>query len=61
MSRVRIDVTIFVGGRTIVHNCYPPFVDDSVQVATYIERIVNSIAPGAKFNVSNPVIEDGVL
>lgn len=61
MSNVRIDITIHVGSRTIVHNCYPPVVDDTTQVAKHIQKIVDSIAPGARYSVSNPVVEEGAL
>ncbi len=64
MSRVRIDISIQMSnGRSVVHNSYPPvaIIDDTEQVAAYIQRIVDCIRPGAQFSVSNPVIEDGVL
>ena len=64
MSRVRIDITVqMANGRSIVHNSYPPIaiVDDTERIASYIQRIVDCIRPGAQFSVSNSVIEGGVI
>ncbi len=62
MSKIRVDVTIHMAnGRVVVQNCYPPVVNDMGKVAEHIKRIVDYIAPGAKFSTSNQVVEDGSL